>query len=197
MEPKCKQSRREGMRLFGNNYNTKKNYPPGLHGPKGFTKQTDYGIRLREKQKAKRMYHVTERQMKRYFDRAFSMEHDTGVMLSLLLEQRLDNVVYRLGFAKTRAAARQLINHRYFTVNGKRMDIPSYQVSANDVIEVKESKKQRAIWKEWPAPNVKDEIPGWLDLDPEVKKAKVLHVPADQELHQGLDMNLIIEYYSR
>lgn len=205
LEPKCKQCRREGVKLFlkGDRCHTskcaivKRNFPPGMHGNKGGNKMTDYGLRLREKQKAKRMYNVNEAQMRGYFARAFKTKENTGSYLKQLLEQRLDNVIFRLQFAKSRSAARQLVSHGFVMVNGRRVDIASYQVCESDIIAIKENKQKKAIFKEWPAKDIMEKIPSWVSLDAEKKQAKILHTPKEEDLQLGLDMNLIIEHYSR
>lgn len=205
LEPRCKQCRREGEKLFLKGDRcfsakcaiVKRNYAPGLHGVKGRTKLSDFGIRLREKQKVKRMYMLNEKQLQQYFDSAFGKTGDTGLTLAQMLERRLDNVIYRLKLAPSRSAARQMVSHGHFMVNGKKMNIPSYLVKVKDEISIKANKEQKGTVKDWPGPNVLADVPAWVSLDTDKKKAKILHVPADKDLSLGVDMNLIIEYYSR
>jgi len=205
LDPKCKQCRREGEKLFlkGDRCNSpkcamvKRNYPPGAHGGKGPSRLTNYGQQLREKQKAKRIYGLLEKQFKNYFKKAVNKKGDTGEILSQLLELRLDNVVFRLGFAKSRRAARQLVNHGHFLINDKKNNIPSYQVDINDVISIREKSLETSSFKGLSKGLEKYEAPSWLVLDPKELKGRILSMPGDNDLVQGINMKLIVEYYSR
>lgn len=164
----------------------RRNYPPGVHGPKGGQKRTEYGTQLLEKQKAKYIYGILERQFKRYYTNAVRKTGDTSVYLAQYLERRLDNVLYRLGLAKTRAAARQTIVHGHVSVNDHRVDRPSYAVKTDDVIRVVKLKEVE-----------KREVPAWLSLDKEGQFGKVVGAPTIDKLPERLNMRLIIELYSR
>ncbi len=198
--PKNKLSRREGVNLFDKAKNplSRRNYPPGVHGPKGYPRLTTYGIQLREKQKARRIYGIREKQFRNYFDKALAKEGDTGHNLLQLLESRLDNVVYRAGLADTRAQARQLVNHGFFLVNGRKVNIPSFQCRVGDVITIKENKKEKKIIKDLTAKwKNRKEIPGWLAVDIEAGSIKVVTKPEVDEASLLFDLRSIIEFYSR
>jgi small subunit ribosomal protein S4 len=174
----------------------KRNYPPGMHGQTRPPKLKDYGLRFREKQKAKRMYWLTETQFKRYFEMASKMKGRAGENLLMLLERRLDAVVYRLGFAASRKQARQLVTHGHILVNGKVVDIPSYQVEVGDIIKVKPDSPV--------VPLVKEEVakkggrcPEWLKLDEEKLEGQVVGLPVPGEIEVPLNEQLIVEFYSR
>lgn len=199
--PVCKICRREGIKLFtrGEKCYTekceveKRNYPPGVHvETRG--KQTEYGIRLREKQKVKRMYGLTENQFKRFFVMAEKMKGITGTNLLVLLERRLDNMVYRLGFAVSRREARQIVSHSHVTVNGKKVDIPSYLVRGGDEIAIRHtlSSVQNALESV-----VRRGIPSWLELDKDEMKGKVKLLPAREDITIPIKEQFIVEYYSR
>ena len=164
----------------------RRNYPPGIHGPKGKAKLTEYGTQLQEKQKAKFVYGMLEKQFKRCYMRAVKKTGDTSVYLAQYLERRLDNVLYRLGLAQTRAQARQYVVHGNVQVNGRRLDRPSYEVAINDVVRVMQAREIE-----------KREIPAWLSLDEKEKTGKVLSAPAVDKLPERLSLRLIIEFYSR
>ncbi len=201
----CKQCRREGEKLFlkGARCNTTKcaltrrPYAPGVHGPGKPPRVTDYGKQLREKQMAKRFYGLSETQFANYYKKAMKMKGDSGINLVKMLEMRLDNLVYRAGVAKSRAAARQLVSHSHFTVNGKKVNIPSYQVKAGDVVAVQDRKRALAAWKEVPEALKTVQTPSWIALDPAGLSVKVTSQPAGDELKQPFEPKLIIEYYSR
>ncbi|MDD5043289.1 MAG: 30S ribosomal protein S4 [Patescibacteria group bacterium] len=205
LNEKCKQCRREGKKLFlkGDKCSSskcpliKRNYPPGMHGVKGQPRLTGYGIQLREKQQAKRMYGLLERQFRNYCKKAVTTKGVTGDNLLRLLETRLDNVIYRLGLAKSRNLARQLVAHAHFTVNNKRADIPSFSVRTGDVIKVKENSKKKNIFAET-IKNIKPEnIPDWLSWDDKEASAKVVKDPVDDKLRGIINTKMIIEFYSR
>ncbi len=193
--PKDRLSRREGFDLYGAGAKlTRLAVPPGVHGPKGIRMLSQYGRQLREKQKVKRLYGVLERQFRRYVEEALKTKGNTGETLLSLLERRLDNVIFRLGFAVSRPSARQLVSHRHVLVNGKRVNVPSYQVRAGEAISL--SGKALAI------PSVKKvlaekdrKIPGWLK-----KKAAVgviVRKPKMEDIQEPISVQDIVEYYSR
>jgi len=193
--PKDKLSRREGVDLFGAGSKiTRLTVPPGQHGPKGTLRQSQYGKQLREKQKVKRLYGVLERQFRGYVDKALSSKGNTGEALLSLLERRLDNVVYRLGFAKTRPAARQLVSHGHIEVDGKKVSIPSYQVKVGDVVGLKEKTLGMPVIRELLA--IKDvKIPSWLERKAAAGKIKSL--PKREDVMEPISEQDIVEFYSR
>ena len=206
-EAKCKICRREGVKLFlkGERCNSdkcsfdRKPYSPGLHGREK-KRVTEYKIQLREKQKTKAMYGMLERQFSIFYKRADLKKGATGENLLRMLECRLDNVVYRLGFANSRAQARQLINHRHFSVNGKGTDIPSFIVKEGDVVAVKEGSRDAKIFKEIMADeNIAARIAtlAWLELNKDEMKGKVIRLPEREDLPQDIKENLIVELYSK
>ncbi len=199
----CRLCRREGMKLYLKGDRcytdkcaiTKRGYAPGQHGT-GRRKLSNYGIQLREKQKAKRFYGVLESQFRRYFEIADKQAGITGENLLRLLESRLDNVVYRLGFASSRAEARQLVTHGHFRVNGRKVDIPSYLVSAGDIISVKERSKSSDKFRSL-VENFKGNVPEWLTVDMEKLEGTVLSLPSREDIDLPIAENLIVELYSR
>ena len=197
--PKDRISRRFGVPLFGATKALEhKNYPPGMHGPKGGRrKQSDYAIALAEKQKLRYQYGVLERQFRRYFQIAATRRGVTGEILLQLLETRLDNVVFRCGFASSRAAARQLVNHGHVSVNGRKVDISSYCVKTGDTITVRDNPKSRSL----AARNLEltqiSPVPDWLVLDKEHFSGKVAHIPSRDEIAPIVNEQLIVELYSR
>ena len=204
--PVCRLCRREGMKLFlkGERCHSEKcaierrNFPPGQHGHDRRRRIIGYGLQLREKQKARRVYGVLERQFRRYYEKAARMKGITGENLLALLERRLDNTVYRLGFGTSRAQARQLVRHGHILVNGRKVNIPSYQVKENDVIEVKEkSRKNPTILAALEA-TAHQPTPSWLEVDREALKGRVIGSPKREELVQiQLNEQLIVELYSK
>lgn len=206
IDPKCKQCRREGQKLFlkGDRcYTTKcaivkRNYAPGMHGNKRRARLTGYGIQLREKQRAKRLYGLLERQFHLYFERAKAKQGKTGEWMLIFLESRLDNVVYRSGIAASRAQARQLVSHSQFKVNGKSVNIPSLQVKAGDIVEVKAGKNEKSFWKNTQKENTsQQEVPAWLQVDRAKLAIKVNQLPTPELIQSDLQMNIIVELYSR
>lgn len=199
----CRQCRREGMKLFlkGDRCYTdkcaivKRNYAPGQHG-QGRKKVSNYGLQLREKQKVKRIYGVLETQFRNLYERAEKMPGITGENLLSLLERRLDNVVYRMGLASSRKEARQLVGHGHFTLNGKKVDIPSITVKAGDVLEVKETSKSSAKFKALVEANSRI-APKWLEANLEGMSAKVVAMPAREDIDLEVAEHLIIELYSK
>lgn len=159
---------------------------------------SEYGSQLTEKQAAKKIYGVRERQFRNYYQEAFRRQGDTGDILRQLLQMRLDNVVYQAGLSKTIRAARQMVSHNYFFVNGKKANIPSYQLKVKDIITVKPSKEGKKIWNE-EAKQVLEEktVPGWLAVDKKIKLIKVVSVPEGNELDSSFNTRLIVEFYSR
>lgn len=197
--PLTKVSRRLGVFVGGDlDSFQKRNFPPGQHGrTQGRKKLSDYGMRLQEKQKLKFLYGgLREGQFRRYFEEAAKTAGNTGVVLLQLLERRLDNVVYRLGFAKTRRQARQLVKHGHFLVNGKKVDIPSYRVDVNDIIEVREKSKNLAVIKENLESKDPRSVPRWLELDRDNLRGKVVEIPQEIELEIPVKVQYIIEFYS-
>ncbi|MBC7346159.1 MAG: 30S ribosomal protein S4 [Clostridia bacterium] len=203
-EAVCRLCRREGTKLFlkaERCYTDKcamerRPYAPGLHGH-GRKKLTEYGMQLREKQKAKRIYGVLERQFRNYFARAERQKGVTGENLLRLLEQRLDNTVYRLGLAGSRAEARQLVRHGHFTVNGRKVDIPSYQVRPGDVIAVREKSKESPKFKAIAEALAHRTPPAWLEIDKENLRGRVLSLPSREDIDVPVEEHLIVELYSR
>ena len=204
-EAVCRQCRREGQKLFlkGDRCYTQKcaldcrGYAPGQHG-QGRSKTSEYGSQLREKQKVRRYYGVREKQFRSYFAMAEKRQGITGEILLAILETRLDNVVYRMGFAMARRQARQLVSHAHFTVNGKKVNIPSYLVRVGDVIEVKESSRSSAAFKRFTAedaPQVTD--PTWLERDKNALKGTVTRMPARDDIDMPIEEHLIVELYSK
>lgn len=203
--PVCKLCRREGEKLFLKGTRClsakcsfdKRSYIPGQHGVGKRTKLSEYGIQLREKQKVKRIYGILESQFRNYYDRATRKKGVSGDNLLKLLESRLDNVIYRMGFAPSRNNARQFILHRHFMVNGRIVNIPSYLLKPNDVIEVREkSRKLNAIHESMK--KIKDDtmLP-WLNLDKAKMQGVFMDVPARQDIPINVQENLIIELYSK
>lgn len=195
--PRTKIARKFGEPIFGEDkVLTKKNYPPGQHGLNKRRKTSEYGVQLREKQKAKYTYGVLEKQFHNLFDKASRAKGITGEILLQLLEGRLDNVVYRLGIAPTRAAARQLVLHRHIVVNGKVVNIASYAVKPGDVIGVREKSKSLEVIADALAGFNHSKYP-WLEWDENIKAGKFLHVPAREDIPENIKEQLIVELYSK
>ncbi len=202
--PVCRLCRREGIKLYlkGDRCYTDKcalerrNYPPGDHG-RVRRKMTEYGMQLREKQKAKRIYGVLERQFRRYFEIAERQKGMTGENLLRLLERRLDNVVYRLGLASSRAEARQFVRHGHITVNGKRVDIPSYLVEIGDEVAVAEKSRNLVRFVELAEAAAHKTPPPWLELDVENLRGRVIGFPRREDIDVPIKEHLIVELYSR
>lgn len=201
----CRLCRREGQKLFlkGDRCYTDKcaldrrAYAPGMHGNARNKKLSEYGVQLREKQKARRYYGVSEKQFSHYFEMAEQRKGQAGENLLSILESRLDNVVYRLGFAMSRAEARQLVRHGHFTVNGKKVDIPSFQVKTGDVLELRESSRSIEKFKSSLETNASRVVPKWLDFDQNNKVCKVVAVPAREDIDLPIEEHLIVELYSK
>ena len=200
--PKCKQCRREGMKLFlkGERCLTEKcaverrSYPPGEHG-RGRIKQSEYLIQLREKQKARRYYGILEKQFRNYYEKAAKAQGITGEALLRMLETRLDNVVYRLGFAASRAQARQIIRHGHFQVNGRRVNIPSFQVKPNDVVSLKAGSPVEQVVRD--ATDLTASVASWLQADHDNLTGKVLKLPERTDIDTPVQEQLIVELYSK
>ena len=203
-DEQCRICRREGQKLFlkgSRCYSDKcsisrRNYAPGQHGQKR-AKLSEYGTQLREKQKTKSYYGVGEKQFRGYFEMASNKKGITGENLLQILESRLDNVVYRLGFGASRAQARQLVNHGQFAVNGQRVDIPSYLVKAGDVITVRENKKENGAIKANIEANSARPVPAWLELNNETLSGKVVRLASREDVDIPVEEHLIVELYSK
>lgn len=198
----CKLCRREGQKLFLKGercYSSKcaierRNYAPGQHG-QARKKQSEYGLQLREKQKAKRFYGVPETQFRNLFEKAAKKQGKTGENLMIFLETRLDNVVFRLGFAASRKEARQLVTHGHFTINGKKADIPSMEVKAGDVIKVKERSVSSPKFKEIKEMSIT--VPSWMTMDVDKLEGKVVAMPRREDIDTPIAEHLIVELYSK
>ncbi len=175
----------------------RRGYAPGQHGQRRMRKVSDYGIQLREKQKVKRMYGLLESQFHGLFEKADQKKGVTGTNLLVFLERRLDNAVYRLGFANSRTQARQLVRHNHFTVNGKKMNIPSYLVKIGDVVEVREKSRNVGAISDAMETIVRRGIAGWLDVEKEAFKGTVKAYPTREELTMPIQEQLIVELYSK
>ncbi|GAA4201191.1 30S ribosomal protein S4 [Actinocatenispora rupis] len=202
--PDCRRCRREKMKLYlkGSKCEGPKcplesrPYPPGQHG-RGRLKETEYLLQLREKQKARRVYGVLEKQFVRYYEEANRQKGKTGEALLQLLEMRLDNVVYRAGYAKSRDMARQLIRHGHFVVNGRKVDIPSYQVTEHDIVEVREKSRELTPFVVAKAEAGEKTVPAWLEAIPGPMKILIHSAPARQVIDTPVQEQLIVEYYSK
>ena len=201
----CRHCRRENLKLYlkGDRcYSDKcafdrRSYPPGEHGERRGRKISDYGIQLREKQKVKRMYGLSEKQFHLFFERAESQRGVTGTSLLIMLERRLDNVVYRLGFANSRTQGRQFVLHNHFLVNGKKVNIPSFLVKKGDSIEIKEKSKKIAAISDSIEAVVRRGIPQWLELEKEKHKGVVTGFPVREDITMPIQEQLVVELYSK
>ncbi len=206
LDSKCKLCRRAGEKLFLKGDRclspkcamVRRPYAPGIHGHNPSRGGSEFGKQLAMKQKIKRLYGVMERQFRHHFDEVRNVPGVTGDQLIGRLERRLDNVVYRLGFAASRVLAKQLVSHKMFEVNGKRMNIPSMEVKIGDVIALKKSKKEKTYFKnlEETLKNKKD-VPHWLELDAEKQVGKVIALPNRQDVGVQVDAQMVVEYYSK
>lgn len=203
--PVCKLCRREGQKLFLKGAKCmspkcpieKRSYPPGQHGRSRSFKKSEYGLQLREKQKVRRMYGLLERQFHNYYERAVQQKGITGENLLKLIERRLDNVVYRLGLAPSRAAARQLIRHRHFTVNDRTVDIPSYLLKPGDVVKVREKSRKLDVIHQ-SIRRIRDGRKlSWLDLNKANLSGTLLEVPTREDIPVDVNESLIVELYSK
>jgi small subunit ribosomal protein S4 len=193
--PRWKLSRRLGISLSGTGKELKRPYPPGQHGPGQRRKLSQYGLQLQEKQKLRLMYGLNEKQFRNLFDRAGKMQGVHGENFMKLLESRLDNLVYRLGFARTRAQARQLVVHGHITVNGKKVDRPSYQVQVGDVIGLREKSRNLQVVKE--ALEDRQFLPEYLEFDESKMEDTYKRLPERSELPAEINERMIVEFYSR
>lgn len=205
IKEQCRQCRREGEKLFlkGERCSSQKcsvfrrSYAPGIHGLQSARKKTsDYGIQLRAKQKVKRIYGVLEHQFRNYYEKADAKQGLTGEILLKSLEMRLDNVVYRMGFASSRRLAKQLVGHGHFTINGKKVDIPSYNTKPGDKIEVKGSSKKNSYFTEIGKKKGQEEV-SWVLVDLSKLKGEVKAVPEREEIDPNINEQLIVELYSK
>ncbi len=199
--PDCKQCRREGMKLFlkGERCLTKCAFDkrpvvPGQHGT-ARKKFSEYGMQLREKQKVRRAYGLLEKQFRIYYEKATRSKEGTGWALLKMLELRLDNVVYRMGIGSSRSESRQIVNHGHITVNGKKVNIPSYQVKVGDQIQIKENKQSLEMFKA--LKDSKVNTPKWLEFNPATLTGKVLALPERDDIDMNIQEHLIVEFYSR
>jgi small subunit ribosomal protein S4 len=196
--PRVRISRRFGIPIFGpTKYLERRNYGPGVHGPKSRHKHTDYGLGLIEKQKLRYYYGLMERQFRGVYEKALKRRGVTGEQMLQILETRLDNVVYHLGFANTRAAARQLTSHGHMMVNGHKVDIPSYSLKVNDVIEVKNSNVSRQLATKNLEIAMSRAVPDWLSLNKEGFKGTVMRIPTRDEIQPIANEQAVVEFYSR
>jgi small subunit ribosomal protein S4 len=204
-DARCRLCRREGMKLFLKGQRCfsdkcafeRRGYVPGEHGKSRRVKETNYGIQLREKQKAKRVYGLLERQFRHVFHKAAESKGVTGEKLLQMLECRLDNVVFRLGFAASRSAARQLVRHRHFAVNGRVVDVPSYIVRAGDEVSVRERSRKLTVIDSSLEARKGQGVPEWLNLDTHQKTGRVLQVPSREAIPVPINEQLIVELYSK
>jgi len=205
LESSCKQCRRVGEKLFlkGDRCSSpkcamvKRNYAPGFHGPKGKKRLSDYGLQLQEKQKAKKYYGLLEKQFHLTFVKASKKKGDAGKNFLRALESRLDNVIFRLGWASSRSRARQLVTHGHFTVNGRKTDIPSFVVKVGQVLKIKKSSQSNRYFRNLGEKVKKADRPSWLNFDTSDLSAKALHEPKETDLPQNFNVQMIIEYYSK
>jgi small subunit ribosomal protein S4 len=202
--PSCRLCRREGMQLYlkGDRCYTDKcgierrHYPPGQHGQRR-SKLSDYGLQLREKQKVKRIYGILEKQFRSYFEKAERQKGVTGTNLLVFLERRLDNVVYRLGFANSRAQARQLVRHSQVLVNGSKVTLPSFLVKKGDVIQVAEKSRNKPLIRDALEAVARRGLPAWIDLAKEEAQGKIIMLPTREDITMPIQEHLIVELYSK
>ena len=196
--PRTRISRRFGIPMFGpDKYLERRNYGPGVHGPKSRRKHTDYGLGLIEKQKLRYFYGLMERQFRGVYEKALKRRGVTGEQMLQILETRLDNVVYHLGFAITRAAARQMVSHGHVKVNNRKVNVPSYALKVNDVIEVRESNVSRQLATKNLELSTSKVVPDWLLLNKDVFKGSVQRIPTRDEIHPIANEQAVVEFYSR
>ncbi len=196
--PRVRISRRFGTPIFGpSKYLERKNYGPGMHGPKSRRKNTDYALGLIEKQKFRYYYGLLERQFRGVYQRALKKRGVTGETMLQILEMRLDNVVYHLGFGSTRAAARQMVGHGHIRVNGRKVSIPSYGLKVNDVVEIRDSSVSRQMATRSLEASTSRAVPDWLSLNKDAFKGTVLRVPSREEIQPIGNEQAVVEFYSR
>jgi small subunit ribosomal protein S4 len=196
--PRVRISRRFGVPIFGaSKYLERRNYGPGVHGPKSRRKHTEYGLGLIEKQKLRYYYGLLERQFRGVYEKALRRRGVTGEQMLQILETRLDNVVYHLGFANTRAAARQLVSHGHVKVNGRKVNIPSYALKVNDVIEIKDHNVSRQLATKNLELSTSRVVPDWVSLNKEAFKGTVMRIPSRDEIQPIANEQAVVEFYSR
>jgi small subunit ribosomal protein S4 len=196
--PRVRISRRFGIPIFGpTKYLERRNYGPGVHGPKSRRKTTDYGLGLIEKQKFRYYYGLMEKQFRGVYEKALRRRGVTGEQMLQILETRLDNVVFHLGFANTRAAARQMVSHGHITVKGRKVNIPSYALKVNDVIEVKNNSVSRQLATKNMETSTSRAVPDWLLLSKEEFKGSVMRIPTRDEIQPIANEQTVVEFYSR
>jgi small subunit ribosomal protein S4 len=196
--PRTRISRRFGIPLFGpDKYLERRNYGPGVHGPKSRRKHTDYGLGLIEKQKLRYFYGLMERQFRGVYEKALKRRGVTGEQMLQILETRLDNVAYHLGFGITRSAARQFVNHGHIKVNGRKVNVPSYALKVNDVIEVRESNVSRQLATKNLELATSKVVPDWMTLNKEAFKGTVMRIPTREEIQPIANVQAVVEFYSR
>ena len=196
--PRTRLSRRFGVPLFGpDKYLERRNYGPGVHGPKSRRKHTDYGLGLIEKQKLRYFYGLMERQFRGVYERALRRRGVTGEQMLQILETRLDNVVYHLGFAITRAAARQMVSHGHIKVNGRKVNVPSYALKVNDIIDVREHNVSKQLATKNLELSTSKVVPDWLSLNKDAFKGTVMRIPTRDEIHPIANEQAVVEFYSR
>ena len=203
--PKCKICRREGAKLFLKGekcYSSKcpfikRKYPPGVHGPKGVARLTEYAKQLRAKQRARKLYGVTEKQFFNYYQAASQKKGNKGIIFLSLLERRLDNVIYRAGIVSSRSLARQVISHANFLINGRPINIPSFILSEGDIIEIKKAKLNKRVFANLKDRLAKKEGSSWFNIDKQTGTIKILGTPRPDDFIEDINIKLIVEYYSR
>jgi len=205
IDSKCKKCRRAGQKLFlkGERCFTpkcamvKKAYPPGVHGKKRKPALSEYGAQLAEKQKLRRIYNISERQLKKYFQEAAKAKGVVTETLLKKLETRIDNAVFRLGLAESRMKARQIVSHGHILLNGRRVNIPSINLKRGDIIEIKKNSLKKSLFKNLETRLKKYKLPSWLSLDKKEMKATILGLPLKEEIEVPVDLFMVVEYYSR
>ena len=196
--PKVRISRRFGVPIFGpSKYLERRNYGPGVHGPKSRRKHTEYGLGLIEKQKLRYYYGLMERQFRGVYEKALRRRGVTGEQMLQILETRLDNIVFHLGFANSRAAARQMVGHGHIKVNGKKVNIPSYAVKVNDVVEVKDGSVSRQLATKNLESATSRPVPDWLSLTKDAFKGLIMRIPTRDEIQPIANEQAVVEFYSR
>jgi small subunit ribosomal protein S4 len=196
--PRVRISRRFGLPIFGpSKYLERRNYGPGVHGPKSRRKHTDYGLGLIEKQKLRYYYGLMERQFRGVYEKALKRRGVTGEQMLQILETRLDNVVFHLGFANTRAAARQMVSHGHVTVNGRKVNVPSFGLKVNDAVAVKNSNVSRQLATKNLEIAMSRAVPDWLSLSKEEFKGTVMRIPTRAEIQPIANEQAVVEFYSR
>ena len=196
--PRVRISRRFGVPIFGpTKYLERRNYGPGVHGPKSRRKTTDYGLGLLEKQKLRYYYGLLERQFRGVYERALRRRGVTGEQMLQILETRLDNVVYQLGFANTRAAARQLVGHGHVRVNSRKVSIPSYSLRVNDTVEVRDHSRSRQLASKNLESSTSRAVPDWLSLNKDAFKGVVMRIPSRNDIQPIANEQAVVEFYSR